>query len=123
MLGFVFGTCRENTVHLREAERSAGFLQFEQARVRWFLSVDSTDLPEHLAGKQPTYRSITIDGEEVEFSGGFADLHSESYRHILGGEGFGLDDVRPSIELVSTVRALEPAPDKGELHAFTKRYF
>lgn len=122
MLGFVFGKCQENTVHLREAERSAGFLQFEQARVRWFLSVDSVDLPEHLAGKQPTYRSITVDGEEVEFSGGFADLHSESYRHILGGEGFGLDDVRPSIELVSTVRALEPAPGTGEPHAFTKRY-
>ena len=122
MLGFVFGPCRTNVVHVREQERSAGYLEFERARVRWFLSVDRADLPEHVKGEQPTYRSITVDGEEVEFSGGFADLHNESYRYIIGGEGFGLDDVRPSIDLVSTVRTLEPDPKTGERHPFTKPY-
>jgi UDP-N-acetyl-2-amino-2-deoxyglucuronate dehydrogenase len=122
MLGFVFGACRQNTVHLSEQERAAGYMEFEQAKVRWFLSVDSSDLPEHVKGQQTTYRSITVDGEEVEFSGGFTDLHSESYRRIVGGEGFGLDDVRPSIDLVSTVRNQAPAPEEGERHPFTRRY-
>ena len=122
MLGFVFGACRENAVHLNEPERAAGCLQFDQAKVRWFLSVEASDLPEHIQGQHTTYRSITVDGEEVEFSGGFADLHSESYRHIVGGEGFGLDDVRPSIELVSKVRSQEPSPKAGDPHPFTKRY-
>lgn len=122
MLGFVFGPCRTNTVHLYGQERCAGYLEFENARVRWFLSVDSGDLPVHVKGQQPTYRSITVDGEEVEFSGGFADLHSESYRHIVGGEGFGLEDVRPSIELVSELRGLAPDADRGERHSFTAPY-
>ena len=122
MLGFVFGCCQANIVHLHERERCAGYLEFEHARVRWFLSVDSNDLPARVNGRQPTYRSITVDGEEVEFSGGFADLHSESYRHILGGEGFGLEDVRPSIELVSALRGLTPAPDAGERHPFAVPY-
>ncbi len=122
MLGFVFGLCRKNVVHLHERERCAGYLEFEQAKVRWFLSVDRDDLPAHVKGQQPTFRSITVDGEEVEFSRGFADLHSDSYRHILGGEGFGLEDVRPSIELVSALRGLTPAPHVGEQHAFAAAY-
>lgn len=122
MLGFVFGACRRNVVHLREPERSAGYLEFDQAKIRWFLSVSAADLPDHVQGQQTTYRSITVDGGEVEFSGGFADLHSDSYRRILGGEGFGLDDVRPSIELVSKVRKDDPSPDTGDRHPFTKPY-
>ncbi|MGI9449586.1 MAG: Gfo/Idh/MocA family oxidoreductase [Geminicoccaceae bacterium] len=122
MLGFVFGACRQNTVHLAEQERAAGYMEFDQANVRWFLSVDSRDLPDHVQGQQPTYRSITVDGEEVEFSGGFAELHNESYRRIVGGEGFGLADVRPSIELVSNVRSQTPSPGTGERHPFARRY-
>ena len=122
MLGFVFGDCAKRVVHLRSPERAAGYMELERATVRWFLSVDASDLPPQVRGKQPTYRSITVDGEEVEFSGGFADLHTESYRRILAGEGFGLDDVRPSIELVSAVRTLPLQPNVGEPHPFTRRH-
>ncbi len=122
MLGFVFGKPTRNVAHLREGQRAAGYMEFERARVRWFLSVDRNDLPEHVQGKQSTYRSITVDDEEVEFSGGFADLHTESYKAILDGRGFGLDVVRPSIELVSAIRQMELEPHAGERHPFTGKY-
>ncbi|WP_417454778.1 Gfo/Idh/MocA family oxidoreductase [Kiloniella sp.] len=119
MLGFIFGPLKENKVHIRSGERGAGYLEFKQARVRWFLSVDQSDLPEHVKGKQPTYRSITVDGDEIEFSGGFTDLHTASYQHILDGEGFALDDAQTSIELVSTIRTLDLTPRLGERHPLT----
>ena len=122
MLGFVFGKAIRNVVHLREDKRSAGYLEFERARVRWFLSVDREDLPEEVKGKKPTYRSITVDGAEVEFSEGFTDLHTESYRAVVGGKGYGLTEVRPSIELVSAIRTMDPTPNEGERHPFTQRY-
>ena len=81
-------------------------MEFENADVRWFLSVDANDLPDSVRGKKTTYRSITVDGEEIEFSEGFTDLHTRSYEAILAGHSFGLDDVRPSIEIVAAVREM-----------------
>jgi UDP-N-acetyl-2-amino-2-deoxyglucuronate dehydrogenase len=104
MLSFVFGAPNRNEAHLREPERAAGFLECARADVSWFLSVDRNDLPAAIQGKKTTYRSITIDGEEVEFSEGFTDLHTRSYEEIVAGRGFGLDEVRPSIDIVSTFR-------------------
>lgn len=104
MLSFIFGGVTTSNVHMRAASRAAGYLELERARVRWFLSVDRTDLPQDRQAGQTTYRSITVDGDEVEFSGGFNDLHTESYKEILEGRGFGLDDARPSIELISKIR-------------------
>ena len=98
MLGFVFGALRANRPHLVEPQRASGCLFFERARVRWFLSIDRSDLPAHTPEGQTTYRSITVDGEEVEFSGGFTDLHTVSYQEILAGRGYGLDAARPSVE-------------------------
>lgn len=121
MLGFVFGPATKNVVHLREEHCSAGYMEFEKARVRWFLSVDRNDLPEQAQGKQTTYRSITVNGEEIEFSGGFTDLHTLSYERIVRGEGFGLDKVRPSIELVSAIRDMDVTPNVGEQHFFTHK--
>ena len=88
------------------------------ARVRWFLSIDRADLPADTPPGQATFRSITVDGEEIEFSGGFTDLHTLSYREILKGNGFPLDEVRPSIETVAHIRAAPIEPKKGEVHPF-----
>ena len=97
MLGFVFGRPELNVVHLRDDLRAAGYLEFERARIRWFLSVDRNDLPASTPPGKSTYRSMTVGGREVEFSEGFENLHTESYRRILAGEGFGLEDSRTSI--------------------------
>ena len=121
MLSFVFGELREHSVHIRTASHAAGYMVFSRARVRWFLSVDSQDLPEHTPEGQSTYRSITVDGDEVEFSGGFTDLHTRSYQDILSGGGFGIDEVRPSIELVSSIRGCKLNPEKGEMHPFANK--
>ena len=106
MLSFVFGPVKRNEAHLREPERAAGFLECARADVSWFLSVDRNDLPAEAQGKKTTFRSITVDGEEVEFSEGFTDLHTRSYEEIVAGRGFGLDEVRTSIDIVSTFRNL-----------------
>jgi UDP-N-acetyl-2-amino-2-deoxyglucuronate dehydrogenase len=98
MLAFVFGDLQENRPHRVEPRRASGFLEFERARVRWFLSIDRADLPADVAPGQTTWRSITVDGAEVEFSGGFTDLHTESYREILAGRGWGIEAARTSIE-------------------------
>jgi len=122
MLGFIFGKCRKNIVHLRENNHSAGYLEFEKAHVRWFLSVDRHDLPESVQGKQPTYRSITVDGHEIEFSGGFSDLHTTSYEEILAGRGFRLDQVRPSIDIVSNIRDMDLTTRYDDAHPYVQRY-
>ncbi|WP_282128806.1 Gfo/Idh/MocA family protein [Roseobacter litoralis] len=116
MLSFVFGPIKSSVVHYRALDASAGYLEFEQARVRWVLSINRAHLPAHTPQGQSTHRSITIDGEEIEFSGGFTDLHTASYQGVLDGEGFGLDVVRPSIELVSDIRTGAIEPGKGEQH-------
>lgn len=104
MLTHVFGPPRENTLHVRTASQAAGYLELEHARVRWFLSINQDDLPAAARKDQTTWRSIVVDGSEVEFSDGFTDLHTLSYREILAGRGFGIDQVRPSVEIVSALR-------------------
>lgn len=121
MLSFVFGKVQNNIAHLRTPERAAGFIECERANVSWFLSVDRNDLPASVQGKKTTYRSITVDGEEVEFSEGFTDLHTRSYEEVLAGNGFGLSEVRPSIEIVSAFRTQPIAPRSGVVHPFAVR--
>jgi UDP-N-acetyl-2-amino-2-deoxyglucuronate dehydrogenase len=120
VLAFIFGPVSRNIVHLHERERAAGYLECGRAKVRWFLSVDRKDIPAAANGKT-TYRSITVDGEEVEFSEGFGDLHTRSYEEILAGRGFPLDEIRPSIEIVSALRAGAVTPAVGERHPFVAR--
>jgi UDP-N-acetyl-2-amino-2-deoxyglucuronate dehydrogenase len=122
MLTFVFGPAQRNIVHLRQRERAAGYLECGHARVRWFLSVDRNDLPQDVTKEKSTYRSILLNGEEIEFSDGFADLHTRSYEEILAGRGFGLDDVRQSVEIVSNFRTQTPEPHTAEQHPFAQRY-
>ena len=116
MLSFVFGPMKENIVHHRGRDAAAGYLEFAQARVRWVLSINRDHLPAHTPAGQSTHRSITVEGEEIEFSGGFTDLHTASYQNVLDGGGYGLDVVRPSIELVSHIRNAAIEPHRGEQH-------
>lgn len=116
MLAFVFGPIKSSVVHHRAADAAAGYLEFEKARVRWVLSINRSHLPPQTPEGQSTYRSITVDGEEIEFSGGFTDLHTASYQAVLDGKGFGLDVVRPSIEVVSDIRSAAIQPGAGEQH-------
>ena len=117
MLSWIFGNLKKNTVHVNTHDRSAGFLEFEKARVRWFLSINFDLLPEEVKAKgQTTYRSITIEGEELEFSGGFTDLHTTSYDDILKGRGYGLEAPRQAIEIVHTIRVATPIGPKGDYH-------
>ena len=144
MLTWIFGPAKENIVHLSETDRAAGFLQLENARVRWYLSIDRNDLAKAQARsnamndieqktkparhsdsgggnkEQPlsTYRSITVNGEEIEFSGGFGDLHTVSYHNILQGKGYGLADARPSIQIVQSIRNKKPIGKIGDYHPF-----
>ena len=105
LLLWLFGAARRAEVHLREQGRMAGFLELERARVRWLLSVDFADLPLDAApGEQTTHRALSVDGREVELSGGFEDLHTRVYERTLAGEGRGIEDARPAIELVHRLR-------------------
>jgi len=121
MLGWIFGKTKTNTVHLSEYNKAAGYLELENARVRWFLSLDYNDIPKAVkeSGKR-TYRSIKVDGMEVEFSEGFADLHTMTYLEILAGKGYGLQDAKQSIETVYTIRNAKPVGIKGEYHPMLK---
>lgn len=105
MLHFIFGKLERNIVHFSNEHKAAGYLQYEKAKVRWFLSIDASDLPASVRGEKPTYRSITVNGEEMEFSEGFTDLHTTSYREILAGRGYGLEDARHCVETVEVIRA------------------
>ncbi len=119
MLQHVFGKLQTNVVHYNSETTTAGYLEYERARVRWFLSVDANNLP--LVARENnlrTYRSITISGEEIEFSGGFTDLHTQSYQQILKGNGFGLDDAKPSVEAVHDIRNAEIKGLKGDYHPY-----
>lgn len=116
MLCFVFGPVKSSIVHHRGEDAAAGYLEFQQARVRWVLSINRDHLPTHTPAGQFTHRAITVEGEEIEFSGGFTDLHTASYQNILDGGGYDLDVVRPSIELVTNIRTAPIEPGKGEQH-------
>lgn len=121
MLSWIFGDVKVNDTHLHTFDRAAGYLEFEQARVRWFLAINDKLLPEPIKKKgQRTYRSITVDGEEIEFSDGFFDLHTTSYENIIEGNGFGLDDAKQSIEIVHKIRNAELKPLIGEYHPLAK---
>lgn len=121
MLHFVFGGLQENIVHYASETKAAGYLEYEKARVRWFMSVDLTDVPESAkAQSQQTYRSIIVDGEEIEFSGGFTDLHTRSYEEILAGRGFTLKDNHVAIQTVSDIRNIRPKGLVGDYHPFLR---
>ncbi|GAA3520329.1 Gfo/Idh/MocA family oxidoreductase [Aquimarina addita] len=117
MLSWVFGAITTNKVHKLTNDTGSGYLEFEKARVRWFLSIDYNNIPEKvkLEGKR-TYRSITVDGEEIEFSGGFTELHTRSYETILKGEGYGLKDSRQSIQIVHDIRNAVTSPLLNDYH-------
>ena len=122
MLHFVFGKLQRNVVHHSGAAKAAGYLEYERARVRWFLSIDAGDLPDNVKGKKPTFRSIDIGGEQLEFSEGFTDLHTTSYQEILAGRGYGLADARHCIETVNVIRSAQPVRgEAGEVHPFVAR--
>jgi len=122
MLSWIFGDVKENIVHVQSHDRASGYLEFERARVRWFLSINYDVLPQEIKAKgQRTYRSITIEGEELEFSGGFTDLHTKVYKGVLEGNGYGLEDARQAIEIVHDIRNSEPIGLKGEYHPFAKK--
>jgi UDP-N-acetyl-2-amino-2-deoxyglucuronate dehydrogenase len=121
MLGWIFGKQKMNIVHLSEPQKAAGYLELEHARVRWFLSIDYNDIPPKIKESgQRTFRSITVDGSEVEFSKGFTDLHTLTYEEILAGKGFGLQDARQSVETAYIIRNAKPQGLKGEYHPFLK---
>ena len=121
MLTWVFGAVKENTVHLLKFDKAAGLLKLEHANIRWFLSLDYNDIPETIrsAGKR-TYRSLKMGEQDIEFSDGFADLHTEVYRDIIAGKGFGLMDAKPSIDVVYQIRNSTPAGLKGDYHPILK---
>lgn len=121
MLHFIFGDLQENIVHHSDETMAAGYLEYEKARVRWFLSVDYKYVPESArASGQRTYRSITVDDEEIEFSGGFTELHNRSYEEILKGNGFGLEENRVAIQTVADIRGATPQGLTGDYHPFLK---
>jgi UDP-N-acetyl-2-amino-2-deoxyglucuronate dehydrogenase len=119
MLSWVFGELKGNVVHLHQHDRAAGYLEFDKARVRWFLSIQADTIPDELreAGKR-TFRSLSINGESFEFSDGFTELHTTSYRKILEGEGFGLMEAKTAIEIVHSIRTQTPSSLKGDYHPF-----
>ena len=122
MLLWIFGQPTDNRVTMLDDDVASGIVGFGNATVRWFLSVNSKHLPDAIREKgQRTYRSITFDGEEVEFSEGFTDLHTESYRDILGGGGFGLDDALPSIDLVHAIREAPKLGLTDDAHPFASK--
>ena len=121
MLTWIFGDVKENIVHISRENKVAGFLQLKKARVRWFLSLDQNDIPGYLKENgQRTYRSIKLDGEEFEFSQEFNDLNTQSYKNILAGKGFGIYEVKNSINTVYDIRNANPVGLKGEFHPFCK---
>ncbi|MEX0720000.1 MAG: Gfo/Idh/MocA family oxidoreductase [Balneolaceae bacterium] len=116
LLMWLFGNPQHTELHVKENNRMGGFLELPNADVEWFLSLEKEDLPESAKEKR-TFRSITVDGEEIEFSGGFTDLHTRVYEETLAGNGFGIDDARPSIELVHNLRTMKVAEKpKGDVH-------
>lgn len=122
LLMWLFGEVGDVKVFHDDPKRMSGFIELENARVRWFLSVDKNDLPDEVVGNgQTTYRSITVDGEEIEFSGGFGDLHTKVYEQTLAGNGFTIAEARPSISLVHRIRTTELTPPNDLAHPFLKK--
>jgi UDP-N-acetyl-2-amino-2-deoxyglucuronate dehydrogenase len=121
MLSWIFGPARNNIVHVSASNKAAGYLELEKARVRWFLSIDYNDLPAPVkASGQRTFRSIIVDGKEIEFSDGFTDLHTLTYKEILAGRGFGLKEARQSVETAYIIRNAKPVGLQGDYHPILK---
>ena len=117
MLMWFFGDVQRSVLHLSENDKMSGFIELEHATVSWYLSLDRADLPKQaVAEGKPTFRSITIDDEEVEFSGGFTDLHTRVYEETLAGRGFGIEDARESIKLVHEMRNMSPVTGSDKQH-------
>lgn len=120
MLSWIFGEMKESHVHLLKDDKASGLLQLERANVKWFLSIDRNDLPQKaIDNQQTTFRSIKIDDKEIEFSGGFTDLHTVSYQHIIDGKGYGIAEARNSIEIAHKIRNQVPNMN-GEHHSLLK---
>ncbi len=119
MLSWIFGELKNSTVHLKEKSKASGLLQLQKANVSWFLSLDRNDLPAKAVEKNlTTYRSIQIDDKEIEFSGGFTDLHTVSYKEILSGRGYSINDAKQSIEIVHRIRNQEASAKTGDYHPY-----
>lgn len=122
LLIWLFGDVVRCDVHLSEPKRTSGFLELKRAYVRWFLSVDTADLPFPVKpGGMTTYRSIALNGKEIEFTEGFADLHTRIYENILAGKGLGIEEARPSIELAHKIRTARPLEKPENLHPFVEQ--
>lgn len=121
MLGWIFGDTKKNIVHVSEPNKAAGYLELENARVRWFLSLDYNDIPDPVKKTgQRTFRSITVEGEEIEFSEGFTDLHTLTYKEILAGRGFRLKEANQSVGIAYSIRNAKPIGLQGEYHPLLK---
>ncbi len=122
MLSWIFGGVKENIVHIKTQDTNSGTLVLKNANVKWFLSINYDYLPQEIKEKgQTTFRLIKVEGEEIEFSNGFKDLHTLSYEKILKGNGFGLDEAYGSIDIVSQIRQTLPIGLKGDYHPFCKK--
>jgi len=122
LLMWLFGKPQTTELYIREENRMGGFLELPNADVEWFLSLEPEDIPNNADESRRTFRSITVDGDEIEFSGGFTDLHTRVYERTLNGEGFGIDDSRPSIELVHELRTMPMTEKaKGVMHPSIKK--
>ena len=122
MLGWIFGDVKRNVVHVHTHDRAAGYLEFERARVRWFLSINYDVIPEAVkATGARTFRSLMIEGEEFEFSGGFTELHTRSYEEILNGNGYRIHEAKKAIQIVHDIRHAEPVGLKGDYHPLAKQ--
>ena len=121
MLNWIFGDVIENIIHIQTHDRASGYMILKKARVRWFLSINSDLIPdERKKLNKFTYRSIRVNNEEIDFTDGFTDLHTQSYSEILSGKGFGLAQAKPSIEIIHKIRNSNPIGLKGEYHPFAK---
>lgn len=121
MLSWIFGSLKQNIIHVHEHDRAAGYLEFEKARVRWFLSINNNHLPINVkeSGKS-TFRQLTINGDSFEFSDGFTELHTESYKEILNDNGFSLNEAKTAIEIVHEIRVQKPIGAIGNYHPLVK---
>ena len=117
LVTWLFGPVQRSIVHLRDPQRAAGWLELQHADVQWYLSTEQSDLPfAPQPGVKTTHRSITVDGEEVEFSEGFTDLHTRVYEETLAGRGFGIAEARPSVELTSLIRGAPIVAPGADAH-------
>lgn len=123
LLMWLFGNAQSCILHLKDAKRMSGFIELQNANIKWFLSTDKSDLPKQAIDEgTSTFRSITVDGEEIQFSEGFTDLHTRVYEETLKGNGFGIEDARPSIILAQKLRTASVIETKNEIHPFAAKY-